>query len=146
MFTYFHLHIEGQTKRLNKFFEDMLRHYVSLSQVGWDDYLSMVGFSYNKSWQVSTTLFCWIIVHILQYMWIKIPTNFKFGLQNILLWPWKLFLQNYENTCWQPKKDKNPMLTPNNMMCCMRWGLRCFSVFPTLIWKSNMQKSYLING
>ena len=53
MSTSFHPQTDGQTERLNRVLEDMLRHYVSPSQDDWDEYLSMVEFAYNNSWQES---------------------------------------------------------------------------------------------
>jgi hypothetical protein len=50
MSTSFHPQTDGQTERLNRVLEDMLRHYVSPSQDDWDEYLSMVEFAYNNSW------------------------------------------------------------------------------------------------
>jgi hypothetical protein len=53
MLTSFHPQIDGQTKRLNKVIEDMLRHYESPPQDNWDEYLMMVEFAFNNLWQGS---------------------------------------------------------------------------------------------
>ena len=48
-----HPQIDGQTERVNKILEDMLRHYVSPTQDYWDLYLSLVEFAHNNAWQES---------------------------------------------------------------------------------------------
>jgi hypothetical protein len=60
MSTAFHLQTDGQTERVNRILEDMLRHYVTPTQDDWDMYLSLVEFAYNNAWQESirTTLLC----------------------------------------------------------------------------------------
>ena len=47
--TTFHPQTHGQTERVNKILEDMLRHYVSSTQDEWDLYLSLVEFAYNNA-------------------------------------------------------------------------------------------------
>ena len=49
----FHPQTDGQTKRVKRILEDMLRHYVSPTQDDWDLYLSLVEFAYNNAWQES---------------------------------------------------------------------------------------------
>ena len=51
MSTVFHSQTNGQTERVNRILEDMLRHYVSPTQDDWDLYLSLVEFAYNNVWQ-----------------------------------------------------------------------------------------------
>ena len=51
--TSFHPQTDGQTERLNRVLENMLRHYVTPSQNDWDEYLSMVESAYNNLWQKS---------------------------------------------------------------------------------------------
>ena len=53
MSTSFHPQTDHETERLNRVFENMLRHYVSHFQNDWDKYLSMVEFAFNNSWQKS---------------------------------------------------------------------------------------------
>lgn len=53
MSTAFHPQTDGQTERVNRILEDMLRHYVSPTQDDWDMYLSLVEFAYNNAWQES---------------------------------------------------------------------------------------------
>ncbi len=53
MSTAFHPQTDGQTERVNRILEDMLRHYVSPTQDDWDLYLSLVEFAYNNAWQES---------------------------------------------------------------------------------------------
>jgi transposase InsO family protein len=48
-----HPQTDGQTERLNRILEDMLRHYVAPAQVDWDEHLPMVEFAYNNAWQES---------------------------------------------------------------------------------------------
>ena len=59
MSTSFHPQTDGQTERLNRVLEDMLRYYVCPSQDNWDEYLLMVEFAYNNLWQefIKTTHF-----------------------------------------------------------------------------------------
>lgn len=45
--------MDGQTKRVKRILEDMLRPYVSPAQDDWDLYLSLVEFAYNHVWQDS---------------------------------------------------------------------------------------------
>lgn len=53
MSTAFHPQTDGQTERVNRILEDMLRHYVTPTQDDWDMYLSLVEFAYNNAWQES---------------------------------------------------------------------------------------------
>ena len=53
MSTAFHPQTDGQTKRVNRILEDMLRHYVKPVQDDWDEFLVLVEFTYNNSWQES---------------------------------------------------------------------------------------------
>ena len=51
--TAFHPQSDGQTERMNRVIEDMLRHYVSPTQTDWDDLLPLVEFAINSAWQQS---------------------------------------------------------------------------------------------
>ena len=51
--TSFHPQTDGQTERTNRTLEDMLRHYVNPYQNDWDEYLTVVEFAINNSWQAS---------------------------------------------------------------------------------------------
>jgi hypothetical protein len=51
--TSFHPQTDGQTERMNRTLEDMLRHYVNPYQNDWDEYLTVVEFAINNSWQTS---------------------------------------------------------------------------------------------
>ena len=53
MSTAFHPQKDGETERVNRVLEDMLRMYVSERQNNWVDYLSLVEFAYNSSWHAS---------------------------------------------------------------------------------------------
>ena len=47
----YHPEIDGQTKRVNQILEDMLRAYILHFQGKWEEYLPLVEFSYNNSYQ-----------------------------------------------------------------------------------------------
>jgi hypothetical protein len=49
----YHLQTEGQTERVTKILEDMLRAYVMEYQGSWDKNLPWAEFSYNNSYQES---------------------------------------------------------------------------------------------
>jgi len=53
MSTVFHPQTDGQTEQVNRILEDMLRHYVNPVQDDWDEFLAVVEFAYNSSWQES---------------------------------------------------------------------------------------------
>lgn len=53
MSTAFHPESDGQTERVNRVLEDMLRHYVSPDQTNWADLLCMAEFAYNSAWHES---------------------------------------------------------------------------------------------
>ncbi len=44
----YHPQKNGQTERLNRTLESMLRHYVAEDQENWDEYLSALAFAYNR--------------------------------------------------------------------------------------------------
>ena len=50
----YHPQTDGQTERTNQILEDYLRHYVSLGQKDWSQYLDIAEFSYNLHKQDST--------------------------------------------------------------------------------------------
>ncbi|CAG8582642.1 1815_t:CDS:1 [Paraglomus brasilianum] len=54
MSTAFHLQTNGQTERLNRALEEMLRIYTTYKQDQWDEYLPAAEFAYNNSKQIST--------------------------------------------------------------------------------------------
>jgi hypothetical protein len=54
MSTAYHPQSDGQTERMNRTMEDMLRGFVGPRQGDWCRYLSMVEFAYNNSIQAST--------------------------------------------------------------------------------------------
>jgi hypothetical protein len=54
MSTAFHPQSDGQTERMNRILEDMLRHYVAPDQSDWDQHLDAAEFAVNNSWQEST--------------------------------------------------------------------------------------------
>ncbi len=54
MSTAYHPQTDGQTERMNRVLEDMLRHYVSPTQQDWDVHLPMVEFAINNAYQEST--------------------------------------------------------------------------------------------
>jgi hypothetical protein len=53
MSTAYHPQSDGQTERMNRVLEDMLRHYVNPSGTDWDEFLPAVEFAVNSAWQVS---------------------------------------------------------------------------------------------
>ena len=54
MSTAFHPQTDGQTEKLNRTLEEMLRAYVTYKQDQWDEYLPAAEFTYNNSKQAST--------------------------------------------------------------------------------------------
>ncbi len=48
--TAFHPQTDGQTERMNRVLEDMLRHYIDPSQTDWDRHLSMAEFAINNAY------------------------------------------------------------------------------------------------
>ena len=54
MSTAFHPQTDGQTERMNRTLEEMLRAYSTYSQDQWDEYLPAAEFAYNNSKQAST--------------------------------------------------------------------------------------------
>ena len=53
MSTAFHPQTDGQTERMNRTVEDMLRHFVSPTMTNWDELLVHVQFAINNAWQES---------------------------------------------------------------------------------------------
>jgi transposase InsO family protein len=51
--TAYHPQTDGQTERVNRIIEDMLRMYVMDKPSKWEDYLHLVEFAYNKGYQAS---------------------------------------------------------------------------------------------
>ena len=54
MSTAYHPQTDGQTERLNRTLEEMLRAYVGYKQDNWDEYLTMAEFAYNNAKQMSS--------------------------------------------------------------------------------------------
>ena len=54
MSTAFHPQTDGQTERMNRTLEEMLRIYATYEQDQWDEYLPAVEFAYNNSKNIST--------------------------------------------------------------------------------------------
>jgi Chromo (CHRromatin Organisation MOdifier) domain/Integrase core domain len=54
MSTAFHPQTDGQTERMNRTLEEMLRAYSTYNQDQWDEYLPAAEFAYNNSKQLST--------------------------------------------------------------------------------------------
>ena len=52
--TAYHPQSDGQTERMNRVLEDMLRHYVNPKQNNWDELLSCAEFAVNNAYQAST--------------------------------------------------------------------------------------------
>lgn len=50
----YHPESDGQTERVNRILEDVLRHYVSPDQRDWSQYVSLAQFAINNSWHEST--------------------------------------------------------------------------------------------
>ncbi|MCO5576289.1 hypothetical protein L7F22_030098 [Adiantum nelumboides] len=53
MSTAFHPQTDGETERVNRILEDMLRMYVNENQSNWNEYLPLVEFAYNSSYHTS---------------------------------------------------------------------------------------------
>ncbi len=53
MSTPYHPQSDGQTERVNRVLEDMLRHFVNPNQDDWDEHLSTAEFAYNNAWHES---------------------------------------------------------------------------------------------
>jgi hypothetical protein len=53
MSTAYHPQSDGQTERMNRTLEDMLRHYVNPTQDDWDECLGLAEFAINNAWQAS---------------------------------------------------------------------------------------------
>jgi hypothetical protein len=53
MSTAFHPQSDGQTERMNRVLEDMLRHYVDPTQTDWDEHLPMAEFAVNNAYNES---------------------------------------------------------------------------------------------
>ena len=51
--TVYHPQTDGQTERMNRTLEDMLRHYVNPRGTNWDEFLPAVEFAVNSAWQES---------------------------------------------------------------------------------------------
>ena len=51
--TAYHPQSDGQTERMNRVLEDMLRHYVNPKQNNWDELLSSAEFAVNNAYQAS---------------------------------------------------------------------------------------------
>ncbi len=49
----YHLQKYGQTERVNRQLEDILRMYVMHQQWKWEEYLLLVKFAYNNAYQLS---------------------------------------------------------------------------------------------
>ena len=49
--TTYHMEIDGQTEEKNQTLEDMLYMYVMDQQKRWEEFLPLVEFAYNKSYQ-----------------------------------------------------------------------------------------------
>lgn len=54
MSTAYHPQTDGQTERVNRVLEDMLRHFVAPSQDDWDEHLACAEFAINNATHVST--------------------------------------------------------------------------------------------
>ena len=53
MSTAYHPQTDGQTERVNRTLEDMLRHWCSPDQDDWDQYLKLAEFAYNNAYHES---------------------------------------------------------------------------------------------
>ena len=51
--TSFHSQTNGQTERVNRVLEDLLRMYIKEQRGKWEDYLHLVEFAYNNHYQAS---------------------------------------------------------------------------------------------
>jgi hypothetical protein len=51
--TAYHPQTDGQTERMNRTMEDMLRHYISPTMRDWDEHLPLLQFAHNSSWHAS---------------------------------------------------------------------------------------------
>jgi hypothetical protein len=78
MSTAFHPQSDGQTERMNRILEEVLRHYINPSHTAWEDLLPWVEFAVNSAFQesIKTTPF------VLNYGWHP-STPFELGLRAI---------------------------------------------------------------
>ncbi|KAH7297943.1 hypothetical protein KP509_25G020000 [Ceratopteris richardii] len=53
MSTAFHPQTDGETERVNRVLEDMLRMYVNDKKNNWTEYLPLVEYAYNSAWHSS---------------------------------------------------------------------------------------------
>ena len=68
MSTSYHPQSDGQTERINRILEDLLRHYVAYDQRDWDTWLPIVEHTYNNTHQASikmTPYYCDLGRHVL---------------------------------------------------------------------------------
>ena len=78
MSTAFHPQTDGQTERMNRFIEDILRAYVNPAQDDWDQHLPLVEFAMNNAYNASiqnTPFFLNFGLHP------KTPANLAFAVQ-----------------------------------------------------------------
>ena len=52
--TAYHPQSDGQTERVNRVLEDMLRHWCAPDQRDWDQYLKLAELAVNNAWHEST--------------------------------------------------------------------------------------------
>jgi hypothetical protein len=65
--TSYHLDTDGKIKRMNETFEDMLRKYVMDQRKHWKEFLPLVEFAYNNSYECSINMEpfkCFMVDHV----------------------------------------------------------------------------------
>jgi hypothetical protein len=59
----YHPQSDGNTERVNRIMEDVLRHYIDASQTNWAQLLPLVEFAINDSWQESIKAIPFVVVY-----------------------------------------------------------------------------------
>ena len=111
MSTAFHPQSDGQTERLNRTLEEMLRIFVTYKQDNWDECLAAAEFAYNNSKQASTQqtpfeLDCGQSPYIL----ITINTENKVAASQEFLDHWNTITNTAKNALIETKIDNKNML------------------------------------
>lgn len=82
--TTYHSQIDGQTERVNKVLEDMLRMYVIDNPSKWEDYLHLVEFAYNNGEQAALNMSLFEVLYGRKY---RTPVNWDGSVNRVILGP-----------------------------------------------------------
>jgi hypothetical protein len=117
MSTAFHPQSDGNTERVNRVLEDMLRHYIDPTQTTWDSLLPMVQFSINNSYQESIRAVPFELLYgrrahvIQQHHWLN---------------AYRLLLHVQSYVCRQHSKDRRRMQIRTEGNCCWQLVMKFF--------------------